>query len=87
MIGEAVSAKQSQQRELYKIGEVARRSGFTTQEISTWCMLGLVKETARTAAGHRLFDETIFGRLKLIRDLNTRYTLRDIREIFIKDRL
>jgi DNA-binding transcriptional MerR regulator len=82
-----LSKQQSKTRKLHKIGEVARQSGFSSQVISTWCMLGLIKEAERTIAGHRLFDDSIFARLKLIRDLNKQgYTLRDIREIFIKDR-
>jgi len=80
--------KLPQEKKLYKIGEVAGRSGFSTQVISTWCMLGLLRETTRTPTGRRLFDESIFKRLSLIRDLNKQgYTLRDIRETFIKDRL
>jgi len=50
-------------------------------------MYGLIRESRRTGGGHRLFSEKVLVRLKLIRDLlGHGYTLRDIREIFIRDR-
>lgn len=73
---------------LIKIGEVCRLSGLSRQMVSSYCMYGLIREAARTPAGHRLFDSRVLGRLKLIRQLvNHGYTLREIREIFIRDRL
>jgi len=73
---------------LMKIGELARRSGLTRQMISSYCMYGLVKEAMRTPKGHRLFDEKALKLLGLIRDLlKSGYTLRDIRDTFIRDKL
>ena len=72
---------------LYRISELAQKAGVSRQVISTYCMYGLVGETARTPGGQRLFDESTVRRIRLIRDLKRRYTLRDIREIFIRDRL
>jgi len=75
------------QRPLLKIGEVCRLSGLSRQQVSSYCMYGLIREVARTPAGHRLFDENVLKRLQLIRDLHDHgYTLREIREIFIRDR-
>ena len=68
-----------------KIGELARRSGLSRQMIASYCMYGLLHESQRTPAGHRLFDDTALIRLKLIRGLvDHGYTLRDIREIFLR---
>ena len=71
----------------YRVGEVARRAGVSAQVVKTYCMYGLLSEVDRTAGGHRLFDEKAVRRIRLIQDLKTRYTLREIREIFIRDRL
>jgi len=78
----------SPDKPLMKIGELARRSGLTRQMISSYCMYGLIKEAARTPKGHRLFDEKAVRLLRLIRGLvKSGYTLRDIRETFIRDKL
>ena len=73
-----------------KIGELARRAGVSPQVVSSYCMFGLIKEAARTPKGHRLFDEKALRRVKLIHEMSRQkdgYTLREIREIFIRDRL
>jgi DNA-binding transcriptional MerR regulator len=73
-----------------KIGELARRAGLSRQVVSSYCMYGLLKEADRTPKGHRLFDEKALRRIKLIHDMvqqHDGYTLREIREIFIRDRL
>jgi len=71
---------------LYRIGELAELAGVSRQVVSTYCMYGLIQERDRTPGGHRLFDESAVRRLRLIQDLKRRYTLREIREIFIRDR-
>jgi MerR family Zn(II)-responsive transcriptional regulator of zntA len=72
---------------LYRIGDLARLAGVSRQVVSTYCMYGLIAETARTPGGQRLFDDSAVRRIRLIQDLKHRYTLRQIREIFIRDRL
>jgi DNA-binding transcriptional MerR regulator len=77
------------QKKLMKTGELARRAGVSRQVIASYCMYGLIREAARTPTGHRLFDEVALRRIRLIRDMlkqHDGYTIRDIREIFIKDR-
>ena len=71
---------------LYRIGEVAEMAGVSRQVVSTYCMLGLLAEVARTSGGQRLFDHATVRRIQLIQDLKRRYTLREIREIFLRDR-
>lgn len=73
-------------RSLYRIGELAEMAGVSRQVVSTYCMYGLVQEAARTPGGHRLFDASTARRIQLIRELKARYTLGEIREIFIRDR-
>jgi DNA-binding transcriptional MerR regulator len=72
---------------LCRIGELAERAGVSRQIVSTYCMYGLMAEVARTPGGQRLFDESAVRRIKLIQQLKHRYTLREIREIFIRDRV
>jgi len=72
---------------LYRIGEVAEKAGVSRQVVSTYCMYGLLTEAARTAGGQRLFDEATVRRIRLIQDLKPHYTLREIRKIFLRDRL
>ena len=72
---------------LYRISEVAEKAGVSRQVVSTYCMYGLLTEAARTAGGQRLFNEATVRRIRLIQDLKPRYTLREIREIFLRDRV
>jgi DNA-binding transcriptional MerR regulator len=72
---------------MMKIGEVCRLSGLSRQQVSSYCMYGLIREVERTPSGQRLFDEKVLKRLELIRELHDHgYTLREIREIFIRDK-
>jgi len=73
-------------RPLYRIGALAEMAGVSRQVVSTYCMYGLVQEAARTPGGHRLFDASTARRIQLIQELKQRYTLGEIREIFIRDR-
>ena len=71
--------------ELLKTGEVAERAGVSRQIIHIYTTMGLIKEERRTQAGHRLFNEKVLKRIEMIRELvRTGYTLRDVKEIFIK---
>ena len=77
----------TEDRALYRLGEAAEKADVSPQVVKTYCMYGLIAEVARTTGGHRLFDERTIRRIQLIQDLKQRYTLREIREIFIRDRL
>ncbi|HUU11175.1 MAG TPA: MerR family transcriptional regulator [Phycisphaerae bacterium] len=72
---------------LYRIGDLAERAGVSRQVVSTYCMYGILAETDRTPGGQRLFDDSAVRRIHLIQDLNRRYTLREIGEIFMRDRV
>ncbi len=77
--------KTNGERKLFKSGEVVKQSGITRQMLYMYTTMGLVEEVKKTPTGHKLYDQSIFRRLKLIHDLNeSGYTLRDIRDIFFK---
>ena len=78
-------ARQEKPR-LHRIGELAELAGVSRQVVSTYCMYGLIQEADRTPGGHRLFGASMARRIQLIQDLKRRYTLQEIREIFIRDR-
>jgi DNA-binding transcriptional MerR regulator len=73
------------ERRLYKTADVVKRSGFTRQMIYQYTTMGLIAESQKTPTGHKLYDESVFVKLKLIHNLHDRgYTLRDIKQIFFK---
>jgi len=63
----------------YKIGEVARYSGLSRQTVHNYTIMGLIRESAWSDGGHRLYDEEVFGRLARIEQLKQNNTLREIR--------
>jgi len=68
---------------LYRIGEVVGYSGVSRQTIHNYTTMGLLREHCWTEGGHRLYDESVFGRLDEIAELKAqRKSLRDIREHF-----
>jgi len=72
---------------LIKIGELVKQSGFSRHTIYTYLTMGLIKPTQTTSTGQNLFSRDVIKRLKLIHNLNqSGYTLRDLREIFFKNR-
>ena len=72
---------------LMRVGEVARRSGLSREVVNSYAMFGLIREVERSPSGHRLFGPDVLQRLKMVGLLKRRgYTLRDIREIFLRDK-
>ena len=66
---------------LYRIGEVVRYTPFTRQTIHNYTTMGLIQEIDWTEGGHRLYDESVFERLKMIMDLRKTKSLVEIRKI------
>lgn len=56
-------------RELFTIGQLARRSGVPARTIRFWTDTGLVAVATRSAAGYRLYDAEALARLELVRTL------------------
>ena len=72
---------------LLKAGELARRTGITRQALHIYVQMGLLQPVLSSQGGHRLYDDTSVERVELIRKLcASGYSLKDIREIFFKDR-
>jgi len=69
-------------KKLYRIGEVMRYTGLSRQTIHNYTVFGLITEEERTEAGHRLYGEEVFARLRRIQELKAQNkTLREIRLI------
>ena len=72
---------------LLRVRDVLERTGVTRQMLNNYSMIGLVREQQRTPAGHRLFAPDVVARIRLIGRLNASgYTLREIHEIFLRER-
>jgi len=71
---------------LLSLSELAKQCQVSRQVIQYYLMVGVLKESARTETGRRRFSPDLAKRVKLIRRLNASgYTLRDIRELFLKN--
>ena len=66
---------------LYRIGELVSYTPFSRQTIHNYTIMGLIREAKWTEGGHRLYDESVFGRLSRILQLKKTKTLVEIREI------
>ena len=65
-----------------KIGAVARRSGLTVKTIRFYCDEGLIQPISRSEGGYRLFADTVFAELTLIRTLRAmEIPVPDVRQI------
>ena len=54
---------------LLKIGAVAQRSGVPVKTIRFYCDEGLLQPASRSEGRYRLFDQSVFTELALIRNL------------------
>jgi DNA-binding transcriptional MerR regulator len=64
----------------YKVGEIMRHTGLSRQTIHNYTMLGLLKPVERTESGHRLYDESVFDRIKKIELMKLHRTLQEVKE-------
>ena len=71
---------------LYRIGELVSYTPFSRQTIHNYTIMGLIQEAKWTEGGHRLYDETVFGRLSRIIQLRKTKTLAEIREILSEEK-
>ncbi len=72
---------------LYRIGELVRYTPFSRQTIHNYTIMGLIREAQWTEGGHRLYDESVFGRLSKIIELKKTKTLFEIRQILNQEDL
>jgi DNA-binding transcriptional MerR regulator len=71
---------------LYRIGELVSYTPFSRQTIHNYTIMGLIREAKWTKGGHRLYDESVFGRLSEILQLRETKTLAEIREFFSENK-
>ena len=69
----------------YRIGELVRCSPFSRQTIHNYTIMGLIREAEWTEGGHRLYDESVFGRLSRILELRESKSLAEIRRILLEE--
>jgi DNA-binding transcriptional MerR regulator len=69
----------------YRIGELVRCSPFSRQTIHNYTIMGLIREAEWTEGGHRLYDESVFGRLSRILELRQTKSLTEIRRILTQE--
>jgi len=69
---------------LYRIGDLVRYTCFSRQTLHNYTIMGLIREAQWTDGGHRLYDESVFGRLSKIIELKRTKTLLEIRRILNK---
>lgn len=65
----------------YRIGELVRCSPFSRQTIHNYTIMGLIREAEWTEGGHRLYDESVFGRLGRILELKETMSLTEVRRV------
>ncbi len=72
-----------------QIGEVARRTDLSIRTIRHWEEMGLVRPTARSSGGFRLYSEEDVARIRLLRFMKPlELTLQQMRELLeIRERL
>jgi DNA-binding transcriptional MerR regulator len=70
-----------------RISAAAEASGVSKQTVEYYIMIGLIEPIRRGRSRSRYFDEGLVRRIRLIRRLNrSGYTLRDIKDTWLKDR-
>lgn len=72
---------------LVRISAAAEAAEVSKQTIEYYLMLGLIEPVRKEGQRGRYFDDAIVQRVRLIRRLNeSGYTLRDIRQTYLKDK-
>jgi len=66
---------------LYRIGDLIRCTPLSRQTIHNYTIMGLIQEADWTRGGHRLYDESVFPRLKRITEMKKTNTLSEIKRI------
>ncbi len=70
-----------------KTGDVLAATGITHQILYRYITLGLIREEKITETGQRFFSPRTVAAIRLVQRLNrSGYTIRDIREIFFKEK-
>lgn len=79
--------RKSPKTSLMRISQAATAADVSTQTVEYYIMLGLISPIRLPDKRGRYFDGKLVRRIKLVRRLNqSGYTLRDIRETYLKNR-
>ena len=70
---------------LLRTAEVLERTGITHQILYRYITLGLIEPALVKESGFRLFHPDVVPLIETIKNLNRRYSLRDIKEIYFRD--
>ena len=82
-----MSKAKSPKKPLMRISEAAEAADVGKQTIEYYVMLGLIEPVRAAGKRGRFFDSKLIRRIRLIRKLNqSGYTLRAIRETYLKNR-
>ncbi len=83
----ALKSKPDGDGEYLKTRDILNATGITHQILYRYITLGLIAEEKTTETGQRLFSPYTVDAILLIQRLNqTGYTLRDIKDIFFKEK-
>ena len=64
----------------YRVGELVYHTSLSRQTIHNYTAMGLIREAKWTNGGHRLYDESVFGKLAQIAKLKKTKTLLEIKK-------
>lgn len=80
--------KKESERTTLRVSQAAQAAGVSKSTLEYYILLGLVEPIRTPGKRGRRFDDAILRRIRLIRRLNdSGYTLRDIRETYLRKRL
>ncbi|MFP3937433.1 MAG: MerR family transcriptional regulator [Phycisphaerae bacterium] len=79
--------KRRSQGDLMRISAAAEAAGVSKQTVEYYILIGLVEPIRVPGKRSRYFDRNLVRRIRLVRRLNkSGYTLRDIRETYLRNR-
>jgi len=84
---DAQIAKEEQQRQMLKIGEVSKCSGIGIEALRFYEKSGLIDKPARTDSGYRMYDARVLERLSFIKQAQVLgFSLDEIKRIIDEKR-
>ena len=67
---------------LFRVGEIIEYTSLSRQTVHLYTQMRLIEEQRRTASGYRLYHESVFERIEIIKKLQSNgYTLLEIKDI------
>lgn len=73
----------------YRVSEILQfmkdqKMPISRQTLHNYTLMGLIQECKRTTAGHRLYDEDVFGNLLKIETLKRHHPLWEVKKLISK---